>query len=88
MRNSQELQQKCRRLQVVGNKKHRLVGAPRFELGTSCAQGRRPIQNKSSVFSVAAEKQQLSRDRRMWLAVYNCASVSVGWAQNWVHFLR
>jgi hypothetical protein len=24
----------------------------------------------------------------MWLAVYNCASVSVGWAQNWVHFLR
>ena len=46
------------------------------------------FQNKSSVFSVAAEKQQLSRDRRMWLAVYNCASVSVGWAQNWVHFLR
>jgi hypothetical protein len=25
----------------MGNKKHRLVGAPRFELGTSCAQGRR-----------------------------------------------
>src|ERR1700720_3978040 len=23
----------------MGNKKHRLVGAPRFELGTSCAQG-------------------------------------------------
>src|SRR6266404_7520853 len=65
-----------------------LVGARRFELGTSCAQGRRPIQNKSSVFSVAAEKQQLSRDRSMWLAVYNCANVSVGWAQNWVHFLR
>ena len=38
MRNSQGLQQKCRRLQVVENKKHRLVGAPRFELGTSCAQ--------------------------------------------------
>src|SRR5437667_620848 len=65
-----------------------LVGATRFELGTSCAQGRRPIQNKSSVFSVAAEKQQLSRDRSMWLAVCDCANVSVGWAQNWVHFLR
>jgi hypothetical protein len=26
---------------VIGNEKHRLVGAPRFELGTSCAQGRR-----------------------------------------------
>jgi hypothetical protein len=25
----------------MGNKKHKLVGAPRFELGTSCAQGRR-----------------------------------------------
>src|SRR5882762_9264396 len=25
----------------MGNKQHRLVGAPRFELGTSCAQGRR-----------------------------------------------
>ncbi len=26
---------------MKGNKKHKLVGAPRFELGTSCAQGRR-----------------------------------------------
>jgi hypothetical protein len=23
----------------MGNKKHKMVGAPRFELGTSCAQG-------------------------------------------------
>jgi hypothetical protein len=26
---------------VAENKKHKMVGAPRFELGTSCAQGRR-----------------------------------------------
>ena len=25
----------------MGNKQYKLVGAPRFELGTSCAQGRR-----------------------------------------------
>ena len=59
----------------VRNSLKDLVGAPGFEPGASCAQGRRPIQNKSSVFSVAAEKQQLSRVRSMWLAVYNCANV-------------
>src|SRR5262245_28580772 len=63
-----------------------VVGAPGFEPGASCAQGRRPIQNRSQVFTVAAEKQRLSRDHSMWLAVYNCANLSVGWAQNWVHF--
>src|ERR1700687_96555 len=65
----------------MGNKKHRLVGAPRFELGTSCAQGRRSRQSNPPVFNVTAETKQLSRDRSMWLAVPNCAHLSVGWAQ-------
>jgi hypothetical protein len=30
----------------MGNKKHKMVGAPRFELGTSCAQARRVIFSK------------------------------------------
>ena len=55
MRNSQGLQQKCMRLQVVGNKNHRLVGAPRFELGTSCAQGRRATRLRYAPTSVGLE---------------------------------
>ena len=62
-----------------------LVGAPRFELGTSCAQGRRSAQNNSSFSSVAAEKRQLSGSCSMWLAVRNCAHLSAGWAQKLAH---
>jgi hypothetical protein len=58
-----------------------LVGAPGFEPGASCAQGRRSTQDNCSFFNVAAETKQLSRDRSMWLAVRRCAHLSVGWAQ-------
>src|SRR5882757_9334883 len=61
MRNSQGLQHKCRRLQVMGNKKHRLVGAPRFELGTSCAQGRRNISWKSFLFNLGFENKRVRK---------------------------
>ena len=65
----------------MGNKKHKLVGAPGFEPGASCAQGRRATKNNASVFNVPAETKQLSRDRSMWLAVRKCAHLSFGWAQ-------
>jgi len=58
-----------------------LVGAPGFEPGTSCAQGRRNSQDNPPVFNVAAETKQLSRYSSMWLAVRTCAHLSVGWAQ-------
>src|ERR1700691_6717375 len=58
-----------------------MVGAWRFELQTSCAKGRRPPQNNRPVFSVPAEKKQLSSDGSMWLAVRDRAHLSVGWAQ-------
>jgi len=58
-----------------------LVGAWRFELQTSCAQGRRTTLYNPPVFIVTAETKQLIRDRSMWLAVRNCAHLSVGWAQ-------
>src|ERR1700740_1272438 len=58
-----------------------LVGAPGFEPGASCAQGRRSTQNKPPVSSASAETKQLSCDRSMWLAVRRCAHLSVGWAQ-------
>ena len=64
-----------------GNSLRILVGAWRFELQTSCAQGRRPTENKRPVFNVPAETKQLNCDRSMWLAVRNCAHLSVGWAQ-------
>jgi hypothetical protein len=62
-----------------------VVGAPRFELGTSCAQGRRNSQNNPPVFNVAAETERLSRDRRMWLAVRECLQMFVRWAQKLAH---
>src|ERR1700676_2655569 len=49
--------------------------------GGSCAQGRRAIENNRTVFNVPAETKQLRRDPSMWLAVPNCAHLSVGWAQ-------
>ncbi len=58
-----------------------VVGARRFELRTSCAQGRRTTQSNPPVFNITAETKQLSRDRSMWLAVRKCAHLSVGWAQ-------
>ena len=70
---------------MLGNKKHKLVGAPRFELGTSCAQGRYSAQNNPPVFNATTETKQLSRDRRMWLAVRECSQMFVGWAQKLAH---
>jgi hypothetical protein len=58
-----------------------LVGAPGFEPGASCAQGRRATENKRPVFNVPAETKQLNCDRSMWLAVRKCAHLSVAWAQ-------
>ena len=58
-----------------------LVGAWRFELQASCAQGRRAIENNRPVFNVPTETKQLSRDGSMWLAVRKRAHLSVGWAQ-------
>jgi hypothetical protein len=63
------------------NSLKQLVGAPGFEPGASCAQGRRNGRNNPPVFNVAAESEQLSRDSSMWLAVGTCAHLSVGWAQ-------
>src|SRR6266403_4367915 len=51
----------ARHLQVMGNKKHRLVGAPRFELGTSCAQGRRNISWKSFLFNLSFENKRVRK---------------------------
>jgi hypothetical protein len=62
-----------------------LVGAPRFELGTSCAQGRHSAQNNSSVFNATTETKQVSRDLRMWLAVRECPQMFVGRAQKLAH---
>ena len=47
-------------------------GAPGFEPGASCAQGRHSDQNNPLVFNATTETKQLSRDRRMWLAVPEC----------------
>ncbi len=58
-----------------------LVGARGFEPRASCVQGRRTTQNNPPVFNVTDETKRLSRDRSMWLAVRNCAHLSVGWAQ-------
>ncbi len=62
-----------------------LVGASGFEPETSCAQGRRIALNNPLVFSVTAETKRLIRDRSMWLAVPNCAHLSVRWAQKLAH---
>jgi len=45
------------------NKKHKMVGAPRFELGTSCAQGGRAIFWKSFLFNLVFENK---RDRKIF----------------------
>ena len=65
-----------------------MVGAPRFELGTSCAQGRRTTQNNPPVFSATAETKQLSGDDSMCLAVCECPQMSAGWAQKLAHSRR
>jgi hypothetical protein len=38
-----------------------LVGAPRFELGTSCAQGRRNISWKSFLFNLSFENKRVRK---------------------------
>src|SRR4029077_2917434 len=38
-----------------------LVGAPRFELGTSCAQGRRNISWKSFLFNLSFENKRVKK---------------------------
>jgi hypothetical protein len=43
------------------NKKHKMVGAPRFELGTSCAQGRRNISWKSFLFNLSFENKRVRK---------------------------
>jgi len=58
-----------------------MVGASGFEPEASCAQGRRATENNPPVFNVHAETKPLSRDPTMWLAVRECAHLSVGWAQ-------
>ena len=63
-----------------------LVGAPGFEPGASCAQGRSSSENNRPVFNVPAETKQLRRDSSMWLAVRKCAYLSVGWAQKLAQF--
>src|SRR6266404_5933372 len=60
----------------MGNKKHRLVGAPRFELGTSCTQGRRNISRKSFLFNLVFENKRVrktfgsGRCTEMWLRMH------------------
>jgi len=39
-----------------------LVGAPRFELGTSCAQGRRHISRKSFLFNATIENKMVGKE--------------------------
>ena len=62
-----------------------LVGAPGFEPGASCAQGRHSDQNNPLIFNATTETKQLSRDGRMWLAVPECPQMFVGWAQKLAH---
>src|SRR5258707_15137057 len=38
-----------------------MVGAPRFELGTSCAQGRRTISWKSFLFNLSFENKRVRK---------------------------
>jgi hypothetical protein len=45
----------------MGNKKHKLVGAPRFELGTSCAQASRAIAWKSFLFNLVFENKRVRK---------------------------
>src|ERR1700674_425249 len=48
----------------MGNKQHKLVGAPRFELGTSCAQARRATSRKSFLFNFDSENKGVNEEFR------------------------
>ena len=55
-----------------------MVGAPRFELGTSCAQGRRNTPTKAHVFRQQSEKSAVSADFGMCVDVASCGAQSAG----------
>jgi hypothetical protein len=59
------------------NKKHKMVGAPRFELGTSCAQASRAISWKSFLFNLyfgkikgLAKEILVARCMKRWLRMH------------------
>jgi len=45
----------------VYNSLKELVGAPRFELGTSCAQARRAVARKSFLFNLCFENKRVRK---------------------------
>ena len=45
----------------MGNKQYKLVGAPRFELGTSCAQASRATSWKSFFFNLCFENKRVRK---------------------------
>ena len=63
-----------------------LVGAPRFELGTSCAQDRQPSFYKSFDFNHAVENSTVSPTQELWLGVARCTGLIVGSLQKSLHF--
>ena len=65
-----------------------LVGAPRFELGTSCAQGRRKALANSLAFSQQVENPIFSGHLGMWVDVSGCGWKLVGSLQKSLHWLN
>jgi len=63
-----------------------LVGAPRFELGTSCAQDRQPRFCKPFRFNHAVENSTVSSKQELWLGVARCTGLIVGSLQKSLHF--
>src|SRR5437879_2581438 len=43
------------------NERHRLVGAPRFELGTSCAQASRATSWRSFLFNIVFQNKRVRK---------------------------
>jgi hypothetical protein len=43
------------------NKKHKMVGAPGFEPGTSCAQASRAISGKSFLYNLHFENKRVRK---------------------------
>ena len=65
-----------------------MVGAPGFEPGTSCAQGRRKAPPNPPAFSQQLENPILSRHLRMCLDVSGCGRKFVGSLQKALQGLR
>ena len=63
-----------------------LVGAPRFELGTTCAQDRQPSARKPCPFNQSIENSTVSWTRELWLDVARCTGLIVGSLQKSLHF--